>query len=152
MTILASLDERLIDDMEITFPRARAEATLSTEDALDLLDKLNLPDHLRDEFVSAAGTLRWYSPGYSSNPMEPDRLKRVGGLEAQGELHADLFDVFDATFQGVLDSSGRYSFEAHDLSFSFSLGVGTISARPVFSWNGPRIRPMCITKGISPVR
>jgi len=136
VTVLASWDERLIGGQAVKFPRASAEVTLDTDQALDLLDKLNLPAFLRNEFVDAEGTLRWYSPGYSGNPQEPDRLKRVGGLEAVGYLHADLFDVFDATFTGALDSTGDYAFAASDLSYSFPFGVGTISGNADFSLAG----------------
>ncbi len=109
---------------------------LDTDQAYDLLDKLNLPEYLREEFVEAEGTLRWYSPGYSSNPNEPDRLQRVGGLVAEGSLTADLFDVFDATFTGSLDSTGSYQFAAEDLSFAFPFGVGTISGQADFDLAG----------------
>ncbi len=101
-----------------------------------MLDRLNLPEYLREQFVHAEGTLRWYSPGYSSDPNEPDRLRRVGGIEAEGVLRANLFDVFDAMFAGSLDSSGSYSFAADDLSFTFPFGVGAIAGNADFHLAG----------------
>ncbi|MHB8956148.1 MAG: dockerin type I domain-containing protein [Pirellulaceae bacterium] len=136
VTVLASIDERVIGDQTVMFPRARAEVTLDTDQAFDLLDKLHLPSYLREDFVDAAGTLRWYSPGYSSDPQEPDRLKRVGGIEAEGLLNANLFNVFEATFAGSLDSSGGFSFEANDLSLGFELGIGAITGMADFSIAG----------------
>ncbi len=138
ITVLASMDERTINKKTVSFPRAKAEVTLDTEQAIGLLDQLNLPDQLRQDFVDAQGTLRWYSPGYSSATDEPDRLKRVGGIEAQATLNADLFDVFEAGFLGTLTSTGDFAFAANDLTFSFPfpLGAGTISGNADFSLTG----------------
>ncbi len=113
--VLASIDERMIGSESVAFPRAKAEVTLDTEQVNDLLDQLNMPGQLRQDFIDGQGTLRWYSPGYSGALDEPDRLKRVGGIEAQATLNADLFDLLEANFIGTLTSSGDFAFEANDL-------------------------------------
>jgi len=138
ITVLASMDERQINGKTVSFPRAKAEVTLDSEQAIGLLDQFKLPDQLRQDFVDAQGTLRWYSPGYSGAPNEPDRLKRVGGIEAQATLNANLFNVFQANFAGSITSTGAFVFEASNLSYSFPfpLGSGTINGKADFSMSG----------------
>ena len=136
LEFLVDTQIRTINGTRVEFPRAQGSLALDTTKSEQILESLSLPPHLLSQFGSASGTLRAFSPGFSSNPNEPDRLKRVGGFELSAQLNADLFDVFDATFDGALNSSGDYSFETSDLSYSFPAGIGIVSGNADFSIAG----------------
>ena len=111
---------------QVDFPIASGQLTLSASQAVSLIQQLPIPtDFLPPSLITnGSGAIRAFSPGYSQNAGDIDRLKVLGGVAFQGQFDADVFGVLTGQFQGRVDTTGAMQFDASNVALNFAAPPG----------------------------